>query len=347
MANEKSIFDLSDKFWMDDSPFSEWLKEDTTNEEENSYRVVRIDGPYDDSGLKVNCVSRFHRYSYFIELNKLPKRESVSQLKLAISCDNEEAVSQINAIAEIKDSRLRVSINIYEGTDKFKLYAYFGNDINRRILVEVNYKKTVAFFIGGAGDKEKYGGVGPTNIVEREVYKPFSSISPLNDYIGFYLGYNYVYDDGKNGRIKSNVLSNIRSKENTEIYIIGHSLGGWNGAHLFDILQKKGYKVKVLITLDPVGTKVAVSLASDIYWDSPKPKCDFWFNVSTDPDELRQDDYVADIGGQWNPGDAPLVNVSTKFHHGEAGNMFRHVLYLNQSCSELLLIHINKYLQDK
>ena len=113
-------------------------------------------------------------------------------------------------------------------------------------------KKIIVFFIGGAGDKNSYYGYGPTKLVKNSILHVFkgriaaySLISPHIEY----LGYEEIRGEDD---IKKNVIDKIASKD-IPIYIVGHSLGGWNSAHLCKHLVNNGYNIRMLVTLDPVG----------------------------------------------------------------------------------------------
>lgn len=176
--------------------------------------------------------------------------------------------------------------------------------------------------------------------IEKDI-KTFSTTS----YKSYYIGYNEAYKD----KIQKNVVDKIPNKEGTSIYIIGHSLGGWNGAHLSQILTTKGYTVDMLITLDPVGTKVGVTLATNIYWDTPKPKCSYWINIYSDSTTFELDNFIADIGGQWKPNSNNVtINYETQFQHGLAGKMFTEILGGNVLCSsDFLFDNIRTYLNNQ
>lgn len=135
--------------------------------------------------------------------------------------------------------------------------------------------RAVVFFIGGAGDKEAYYLVaGPfKNIVDAQRSLDLRPEDLLDyfEYVPVYLGYNEVRGKEK---ISQNVLKEIPSKQ-TRIYIVGHSLGGWNGAHLSAILSSLGYVVEMLITLDPVGEGVMVWTFSNIHREKPIPLARF------------------------------------------------------------------------
>ena len=228
---------------------------------------------------------------------------------------------------------------------------------NNNVSVEVSFKQVVCFFIGGAGDKESYGpGPEPSHIVRNFVYKVFDmkigvnfkdfekdiKIYPTTSYKSYYIGYNDAYKD----KIQKEVINKIPNKEGSSIFLIGHSLGGWNGAHLSQILTDKGYMVDMLITIDPVGTKVGVTLVSDIYWSTPKPKCSYWINIHSDSINFENDNIIADIGGQWIPNSNKLtIYHETEFTHAQAGKMFTETLDNYVLCSsDFLFDNIRTYL---
>jgi len=210
-------------------------------------------------------------------------------------------------------------------------------------------------FIGGAGDKEAYAGTGPTNIIQLEVQNPFDSIITiqpqeqlnLNDYKSLYLGYNEAYKN----KIASNIISElnkIAEPKGLSINIIGHSLGGWNGAHLSQILTRSKYKIEILITLDPVGTKEGVTLVSDIYRPYPYSIYKYWINIQSSPTQYEADDYIAWLGGQWEPDkEKPNNYIIVDYHHREASKMFTEKIAGNFDSSDILLAHIQSYLNAK
>lgn len=102
----------------------------------------------------------------------------------------------------------------------------------------------------------------------------------------------------------------------------------------------------MLITLDPVGKGTNTQLISDVYWTTPKPRTKYWINVSTNPESYQGDDFIADLGGQWNPKTLPQINDSCSCHHGEAGFMFTKDLKdTTISASDMLLQNIKFFLE--
>jgi hypothetical protein len=340
---EKSIFEFADKFGYE-SPFGDWVKDDFKAIESVKFNIQNIDGPFDNDNIAINYVSRFHSYKFVATLDKEIKKDALYQINWAVSFDDEKEIFYLFSGGKLKGNKLNANIQISKGKDKFKIYAYVGKSTTPTTNVEVYYKKTVAFFIGGAGDKKSYAGSGPTEIIKDEVSLPFALIAPINDYTGVYLGYYEVY---KQSRIDANVIAYLKDKIGYQVYIIGHSLGGWNGAHLYEKLKAQGYNTRVLITLDPVGTKRGVTAVSDIYYDYPNPISSYWLNTKTEPEENEVDDYIAFSGGQWEPSGTMLVDYRSKLHHREAGKMFNELVKNNLSMSNFLLIQINTFLNEK
>lgn len=182
-----------------------------------------------------------------------------------------------------------------------------------------------AFFVGGAGDKKEYLFQGPNHnivpvkmVVDEEV-KP---IDIKNRYASYYLGYDEVR--GTND-INTYVTTNIPDSR-THVYIVGHSLGGWNGAHLSQILTDNGYMVKMLVTLDPVGKGSVVQWISDVYSSTPTPRANYWINVRASPNQDDSSDTVAKLGERWvidekttpQPNAQHVANV----HHAYAKLLF-------------------------
>jgi pimeloyl-ACP methyl ester carboxylesterase len=203
-------------------------------------------------------------------------------------------------------------------------------------------REVVVFFIGGAGDKESYYGDGPSGYT-------FDAMQLLRGRLDgqfcdqlkwHYLGYNEVKGDDD---LEAFVFSKIGHKA-VRVFIVGHSLGGWNGAHLSQILTDKGYLVKMLITLDPVGEGVMVALISDIYWSEPTPKAEYWINVRAEPLDMDRTDVVAWVGGKWEIETGPDKMGVVKFHHYSASTLYSQVFDGEQSALDISYESIVNYL---
>ncbi len=193
------------------------------------------------------------------------------------------------------------------------------------------------FFIGGAADQESYYLIGPLrhiNLVCKKLLlslkKEFGSLERI--FIHTY-GYNHIY---RQEDIDKYILSKITPDD--AIYLIGHSLGGWNVAHLSKILKNKGFQVKILVTLDPVGEGVLVWLGSNIYRQpQTTPEAEFWINLRTEIKRLTISNVVAKIGRQWNIKVGPDLNETIYTAHANALHLFRHKLSTGLSAMDYIL----------
>lgn len=135
----------------------------------------------------------------------------------------------------------------------------------------VPVKKAIVFFIGGAADQETYYFQGAFHNIDDAQKLLDARIGASETLKAKYTGLPKSYKDAKgSGDIQTHFIDKITSKS-CPVYIVGHSLGGWNGAHLSQILSEAGYTIKFLVTLDPVGEGFLVWLSSDIYFSEPTP----------------------------------------------------------------------------
>lgn len=207
--------------------------------------------------------------------------------------------------------------------------------------VPVESTKAIVVFIGGAGDKESYYFSGPYGNVQ-EARKDFdertTSLAKEGKYKSDWLGYNEV--KGKQD-IQRHVLSLIPYKS-CPIYIVGHSLGGWNGAHLTKIMSEWGYRIQMLITLDPVGEGALVWLGSDIYRERPDPVTADWINIKAMPTKRDSSDGVADFGEKWLISCGPSLNVNVDTNHANALGLFTARIVGSKSAGDMLFDSIMK-----
>ncbi|WP_426203839.1 alpha/beta hydrolase [Pseudomonas sp. TWP3-1] len=207
--------------------------------------------------------------------------------------------------------------------------------------VPVESTKAIVVFIGGAGDKESYYFSGPyENILEARDKFDVRTQKLIKDgkYKSEWLGYNEVR--GKQD-IQRHVLSLIPYKS-CPVYIVGHSLGGWNGAHLTKIMSEWGYRVQMLVTLDPVGEGALVWLGSDIYRERPAPVAVDWINVKATPSKKDQSDGVAEFGEKWLISCGPSINANVDANHANAFGLFTARIAGDKSASDLLFEAIMK-----
>lgn len=225
-----------------------------------------------------------------------------------------------------------------------KIYCW-GSSIKKGEYLKVENKdKAIAFFLGGAADKESYYFQGPFKNIQ-EAQTEFENLLYKNSnatkyYSSYYLDYSDAFDN-----INNEITSNIFDKT-IPIFIIGHSLGGWNGAHLSQILTDKGYKIKTLVTLDPVGEGFLVYTGSNIYMTKPKPKADFWINLKAVPSKPDQSDSVAEFGERWNVKIGPNINNEADLNHYNAKKMFTIKLTSGKSACQHLLNDVNSLINQ-
>ena len=212
--------------------------------------------------------------------------------------------------------------------------SHWNQSVDRgKYLKLKNKEEIIVFFIGGAADKDKYLFQGPNNNILEPKKILDKSINDKVNYTSYYIDYSEAFDN--NPLYNEKVLDRIPSKQ-IPIYILGHSLGGWNGAHLSQILTDKGYKVKMLITLDPVGEGYLVYLASTLYRKIPKPKADFWINIHASPTKPDSSDDVAEFGERWIINNGPDINISMDINHWNAEDMFKNIIKQKKSAHDFI-----------
>ncbi|WP_248807311.1 alpha/beta hydrolase [Pseudomonas sp. MWU13-2100] len=207
--------------------------------------------------------------------------------------------------------------------------------------VPIAEKKAIVFFIGGAGDQESYYFQGAfhnidsaRNILDTRI----SAMKPLSKkYTSWPKSYNAARGSGS---IQTNFIANIPSKL-CPIYIVGHSLGGWNGAHLSRILSEAGYTIKFLVTLDPVGEGFWVWMGSDIYKSEASPIAETWINIRASSSKPDTSDGVAEFGGRWIITNGPTTNKTMDIHHASADWMFIEPVQGTKSACDLIFDSIN------
>lgn len=209
-------------------------------------------------------------------------------------------------------------------------------------------KRAAIFFIGGAGDIRPFLGFGPNNNIAaalrafyiRTVNTPSIAKYLQNQITYDYLGYNQVFG-ARN--IQNNVINRLQSKDDL-IYIIGHSLGGWNGAYLTKLLAVRGFQTTMLITLDPVGKQIALGAFADIHFSTPEVHAASWINIrATPPNNMDSSDVVAWLGGQWRVTSGPSINKVMAINHLDAARMFTNAIHANGSALDMMLASLEQH----
>lgn len=111
-----------------------------------------------------------------------------------------------------------------------------------------------------------------------------------------YYGYNQIDEALVNAKLFLSV------NPTATVNIVGHSLGGWQAAHLAQQLNEvRCGAVDNLITLDPVGTRYRIKPFGGIKLAYPKPTAKTWTNIRAESEGVSVNDTIADLGGQWDP----------------------------------------------
>lgn len=210
----------------------------------------------------------------------------------------------------------------------------------------VKVKKVAVFFIGGAGDKEEYYQNEPPHHNVMNAWKQLMGRIKSEQQSEVNLLYISYKDVRGEKDIQKYILRPLKGDKTVYIAIVGHSLGGWNGAHLTSILKERGYSVKVLVTLDPVGGGTGVWMMSDIYFTTPKPASDYWINILASPKENDASDTVASLGERWIMSSGPAINEAVDANHRQAGVMFGAQLQGGKSACDIVYERLNQYLES-
>ena len=238
----------------------------------------------------------------------------------------------------------------------------YGYAYNRPYMASDVYG-LYTIFIGGAMDHEPFQlvpgtpAIGSATWIIRRVRDGFRN----NFLVGHFksLGYsNYYALAKKNSRYygfneidkaltDAKMYLSAQGNENAKINIVGHSLGGWQAAHLSaQISRFRCGSVDNLITLDPVGTDLGLRATQRKFIAaSPKPKANFWINIRAEQlktivDPLNHyDNIIANAGGQWDPlmDDFLFPDRSYQLNvgHGNASKMMKTgILYKGQELTE-------------
>ena len=201
--------------------------------------------------------------------------------------------------------------------------------------VAAHQRRAVALFIGGAGDKKSYYLAGPYRNIAYALAafdQRIDEAGHADGYQSLYLGYHEVWSASAIGRL---VATEVHDKD-TPIYIVGHSLGAWSGAHLSQRLSEWGYRVEMLVTLDPVGSGLMVRLGSRIPYHRPAPRSRWWINVRAEPGRSNASDLVAQLGRKWHVAGEPDIDEALDTNHANARALFCHPLHDGRSAADYM-----------
>lgn len=292
------------------------------------------------STVKLSVV--YHKNNTIIPKDKVPQATK-DNVKWNIKTGNNSEERLIVNDIVIKGGDISITIpKEWKGREVTLMPYLEKSDLKVSTIIKVlNHGKAVVFFIGGAGDKRSYAGSGPYyNILYAK--NPFDKLFSSKPYYkSMYLGYYEIYPEKD---IATYVESQVIKED--VIYIVGHSLGGWNAAHLSQILTDKGYNIEMLVTLDPVGEDLIVNSASEIYFKFPKPKSKLWLNIFVDAEQYHFSDFIADMGVQWKPKTTkPSISHITKHSHLNADLIFTDKMSNGKSASDRIFESINSKME--
>ena len=204
--------------------------------------------------------------------------------------------------------------------------------------------RAVALFIGGAGDKKAYYLAGPYRNIAYALTafdQRIEEAGQTDGYQSLYLGYHEVWSASAIGRL---VAAEVHD-QTTPIYIVGHSLGAWSGAHLSQRLSEWGYRVEMLVTLDPVGSGLLVRLGSRIPYHRPAPRSHCWINVRAEPGRSNASDLVAQLGRKWHVAGEPDIDEALDTNHANAWALFCNPLHDGRSAADCMFESIIGHLR--
>jgi RHS repeat-associated protein len=193
--------------------------------------------------------------------------------------------------------------------------AYSGRQLRE---VEIIPSAVFVAFIGGAADKFPFLGQAPTNIM-LDVRNEFVANLNVDTTNSNYFRANYYgYEDVQNGTIQRDIESALKTNPQQDIYVVGHSLGGWEGASL-----TSSYPAAMLITLDPVGT--TMSYTGEVSFAEPNASADSWINILARTNKPDMSDFIAELGGRWHMDEGPSRRDTANLNHAAAADLMKFV----------------------
>ncbi len=196
-------------------------------------------------------------------------------------------------------------------------------------------------FIGGAADARPFWFWKPTHIMKDVKTRFLWELSTNTSNTDFFRARYYGYEDVDLGNVQAGIDSARAANPQVNIYIVGHSLGAWEGAAL---TSQEGYHAKMFISLDPVGTRYRYT--GDISFAEPSVSADTWINILAQPKQSDRSDTIADWGKRAGLKGNPARRDTANFHHAEALELMKYQpSYPGRSAWDLLQNQIENKLR--
>lgn len=119
-------------------------------------RVIKLDGPFDDKGKKVNILEKEKGYTYkVIQFNRLPKKYEIKELKWATKLDDQS----INVNYPSKKGQQEVIFKVSENLNvtKLRVFAYFKTPIDEVSIETSLIKEEIIIIVGTEQHSQTYG----------------------------------------------------------------------------------------------------------------------------------------------------------------------------------------------
>jgi pimeloyl-ACP methyl ester carboxylesterase len=225
--------------------------------------------------------------------------------------------------------------------DDYSLYVY----MHCNPVIHIDPQGTIAIWIGGAGDKGKDFGFGPTYTM-RTVMNAYKNT--FGEQINVYMGH---YEKDKIVDIAENAIMGIEidgQLPNCQemIHLIGHSWGGVTALEVAKELDRRGWghRIGIIVTLDPVSNLPGANPTAFQTWinvyqemgleDLPGKLIpvlgDLVGGILQIPGTIiganSPDDLIATTGGQLHDEAGATKNIPMKVKHADADIMMKEAL---------------------
>lgn len=171
------------------------------------------------------------------------------------------------------------------------------------------------YFIGGAADKYKEFGQGPTNIMG-DVQAEYAKTAPPGADSAY-----YGYQDRK--EIVADITTIKANDPASDINIVGHSRGAALGINIAaNELAKANIQINILIAIDPVGTRFTTP---GLWMPSALSNVTTFINLNASAKNPDATDRIAWAGGHYGEGSRKFTPLyfNLNYNHGQAAAMLK------------------------